>query len=151
MINKHYYRIENRFSISENGCWEWNGTITKKGYGYIKVRSDFKTTLSKLRVHRISYEYHFGDIGDKLVCHSCDNRRCFNPAHLFLGTYKDNYDDCKRKGRRPERERMPITDKSGNIYYGYRDCAEKTGLTIRQVEHRLTGRTKENGLGLKKI
>lgn len=34
------------------------------------------------------------------ACHSCDNRRCVNERHIFLGTRKDNLDDMTTKGRR---------------------------------------------------
>ncbi len=50
--------------------------------------------------HRASYRIHKGEIPEgMLVCHTCDNKRCTNPEHLFLGTYKDNTQDMHKKKR----------------------------------------------------
>src|SRR5687768_6309426 len=57
-----------------NDCWEWQGSLDRKGYGQIKLRS-YKRGQS----HRVSYELTYGAIPDgALVCHKCDNPRCVN-------------------------------------------------------------------------
>ena len=50
--------------------------------------------------HRVAYFLSYGvDPGALHVCHKCDRPACQNPAHLFLGTSKDNMHDASLKGR----------------------------------------------------
>lgn len=77
-----------------NGCLEWFGAVDQWGYGIINV--NYKVH----RTHRLNFIEHFGPIKEGLnVCHKCDNPKCINPSHLFLGTQKDNMQDCAKKNR----------------------------------------------------
>ncbi len=83
-------------------CWEWQGSLWYgRDAGYGKVLWAAKPKKWWRRAHKIVWELERGLITDpKLcVCHSCDNRRCCNPAHLWLGTRRDNNLDKQRKGR----------------------------------------------------
>lgn len=92
---------------TESGCWEWTAR-THKGYGQMgggSKRGDYIKPA-----HRISWEIHFGPIPDGLwVLHKCDNRKCVNPDHLFLGTVLDNTRDMDSKGRGARGIKHPIT------------------------------------------
>ncbi len=82
-----------------DACWPWTGSKHPKGYGQLMTFIDGKKIL--LRSHRIAYELRNAhDPGNLQVCHRCDNPSCCNPEHLFLGTGKENQDDCSQKGRR---------------------------------------------------
>lgn len=76
-------------------CWEWKRSKTKAGYGH------FRKDKQIFYTHRIVYQEVYGIIPKGMqVCHKCDNPSCCNPAHLFLGTSKDNINDAINKGRR---------------------------------------------------
>lgn len=80
---------------TDEECWNWIACTQLFGYGILRG-DDGRAT----RAHRFSWKLHNGPIPDSMcVCHHCDNPRCVNPAHLFLGTHNDNRQDCVRKGR----------------------------------------------------
>jgi len=87
-------KLPERYAINEEtGCWEWNGKLLA-GYGV------FRWNSKQQKAHRASYEQYKGAIPDGyFVCHSCDNPKCVNPDHLWVGTQSDNIKDAVRKGR----------------------------------------------------
>jgi hypothetical protein len=91
--------VENRFwskvlTGEDDVCWEWQACYTGIGYGQFGYKG--KNILS----HRFSYLLNKGPIENGLhVLHKCDNPKCVNPSHLFLGTAQDNMIDMNNKGR----------------------------------------------------
>lgn len=80
--------------LNPNQCWEWIGNLTEKGYGQMRING---VTFS---AHRLSWLlFHGGGQNNFQVLHKCDNRKCFNPNHLFLGTNADNVKDRNSKNR----------------------------------------------------
>jgi DNA-binding transcriptional regulator YiaG len=71
-----------------------------------KTYSAFMLNRKSRLVHRHIYEQCFGEIPDALcVCHKCDNPKCINPEHLFLGTINDNVKDMVEKNRQAKGEK----------------------------------------------
>lgn len=81
---------------TQGECWLCIGTPKEGGYGVLSVTGGWPRLA-----HRLSYEleHGMGSAAGLMVCHSCDNPPCVNPAHLFLGTNLDNVRDMQAKGR----------------------------------------------------
>lgn len=120
-------RIARSVSInSETGCHEWTGSLTWSGYGQVGLEG---MTWS---VHRLAYELANGPIppfdkcegGRYMVLHHCDNPRCCNPEHLYLGNNADNARDMssRNRGRRGWRGSSPEREfaRTGRVYWEFR-------------------------------
>lgn len=87
--------IRRRTTLNKaTGCWEWAGVTNRFGYAQAFYGN------KRYMAHRLAALAAFGQFDPMLqVCHRCDNRKCCNPAHLFLGTRRDNERDKVAKGR----------------------------------------------------
>jgi hypothetical protein len=95
-------------------CWPWTGARFQGGYGALGVPGELRTQVAG--AHRVSWDLHHGPIPDGMyVCHSCDVRECVNPAHLFLGTARDNTRDMISKGRHRTRPRVGEGHRSAKL------------------------------------
>ena len=76
-------------------CWEFQGSTDRHGYGVIRIRP------KRISAHRAAWKVFNGKaIPDGMqVNHHCDNSKCCNPDHLYVGTHKDNMRDMTERGR----------------------------------------------------
>jgi transposase-like protein len=97
--------IETRFwakvNSSGDGCWLWTASTTGTGYKYGQFTFRAGGKQQHPYAHRVSWELTHGESipAELNVCHRCDVPLCCNPAHLFLGTQKENLNDASAKGR----------------------------------------------------
>jgi hypothetical protein len=90
-------------SAGPDGCWLWTGAKKQGGYGKIGQGGSAGWVLA----HRVAWEVVNGPIPHGMVvCHSCDEPSCVNPAHLWLGTQAQNLADMRAKDRHCSGEKM---------------------------------------------
>lgn len=87
------------FVDKSGDCWNWTGTLWFTGYGRYNYRD------KSWKAHRLAWIFSGNQLSDsQCLLHACDNRRCCNPDHLFIGTRADNNLDKVRKGRQSKGE-----------------------------------------------
>lgn len=92
-----------RRTITAGECVEYQGAIDSRGYPAIRVGRQV------IRGHRLTVLAHRGRIPTgKHVLHHCDNKRCVNLDHLFIGTHADNMADLVAKGLQPRGEQVGV-------------------------------------------
>lgn len=79
---------------AENACWGWKGCTDKSGYPiFVYQRKNY-------RANRVALELSGRPASkNQYACHTCDNPRCVNPAHLYPGTPTQNMRDAVARGR----------------------------------------------------
>ena len=108
-----------------DSCWIWKSEGVSGKYGQITYDN------KKWKANRLSWTIFVGPIPEgKIVCHTCDVRSCINPKHLFIGTYQDNMDDMKSKGRD---RRIGATEKIGSKHKDAK-LTEAKVLEIRRLK-----------------
>jgi len=117
-------RMLDKMTIIDD-CWIWTGGRNNIGYGMVRDGAKMRT------VHRVAAEMA-GKIPQpgQIVCHTCDNKLCFNPAHLWIGTHKENTQDMMSKGRH-------YTPMLGRTYPKVlcEHCNELVGHTVYKRRH----------------
>lgn len=125
-------RFNEKYIINpETGCWDWQDTTGKRGYGKIRINGKHESA------HRVSYELFIGKIPDgMMVCHTCDRPCCVSPFHLFAGTASDNQQDSISKGRHRFQIYPPVHPSAASYVRGCRceDCMYLYKITLKEYK-----------------
>ena len=79
-------------------CWDWAGSLNP-GSGYPQLRVGRGKSRTMAQGHRMAFELAYGAVPDGMhVLHSCGNRSCTNPAHLYAGDRRQNMADMRAHG-----------------------------------------------------
>jgi hypothetical protein len=116
-------------------CWPWLGAkLPRDGRGRFYLGGKWITAP------RASWIIHNGPLADgMLACHTCDNPRCVNPAHLYAGTYSDNLVDAYIRGQNPRDShalhgsRHPMAKTNEAIVLEVRRIYAEGGKTLAQI------------------
>src|ERR1043166_3150862 len=150
-------QLTTNFKRNKRGCKVWEGNVFSNGYG--RLSGKMPEGLSG-RPHVAAMQLKYGGVPDGfMVCHTCDNRLCYEENHLWFGTNQENQLDARAKGgwvkywtpeRREEKRRAMQGD--GNPAYGKPGtCIGRTGAKHPMFGKKHTEEAKKKiSLGLKK-
>ena len=105
-------RLKKYSKYNSNNCWEWTGAVSPTGYGVMSIAN------VSVMTHRLAWTIYKSSIPVNMqVCHHCDNPKCNNVNHMFLGTAKDNMQDKVKKGRHRYNPQfnLPIKERKWNL------------------------------------
>lgn len=133
-LNRFWSKVA--ITANDSICWNWEGTSrgAKKPYGRMIFMKNGKPNLYS--THRVSYKINYGiDPKELHVLHTCDNPKCVNPKHLFLGTNEDNVRDKVSKGRQAKgidlvKNRKPRVH-NGVLDFSYTNCSEEDFIEMK--------------------
>lgn len=122
-------------------CMVWTGARNHDGYPLARIGKSVR------KVHRLVAELTHGGTAGKCVCHSCDNRSCIAPGHLFVGTNAENVADKVRKARQARvhgPRKLTMADASAvracrALGSTVASLAKEFDVSVRQIQRILSG------------
>lgn len=121
-------KIENNVTVDRNGCWNWKGAVSSTGRGNIEENGKQYTA------YQYAWECTHGPVPKgKMLRHTCSNPLCCNPAHLKLGTAKDNYHDSKDAHAKADAKRRSTWVIDGIKYDTAKAAVQATGISMNSV------------------
>lgn len=134
-------------------CWPWKAAVLRNGYGTFRIGSLTDGTRANVGSHRYSLEIAGRPLSKgKMALHTCDNKRCVNPRHLYEGDAKDNARDAAERGLLPKNSypgegnpRAKITEADARFIFASKESlsvlGRRFGISKTQVSHIKQGRS----------
>jgi len=113
-------------------CWPWKAGRFSDGYGAFSFKGEDGRRGKVKKASRAVWILIHGDPGEKLVLHTCDNRLCVNPEHLYLGDHKQNMKDMAKRERASKGDKHWTRTHRTNLATGTKVGTSK--LTEEQVK-----------------
>lgn len=139
LVPLDYWRFYKSIDVDPaTQCWNWTKNLDIDGYALFSVK---RTTL---KGSRFAYKLHNGKIPKGgHVCHTCDNRRCCNPDHLYVGTPGENAIDRTKRGRHPNHvsDETIIAIQKLDTCWSYKAIASTYGIS-RETAKRIVTRSR---------
>ena len=144
----HRPTVLNDYTVTGDGCWNWDGRMDANGYG--KAFDPSRPVGSRLDwAHRVSYRTHRGEIPKGIeLDHTCENTRCINPDHLDPVTRAEHMArTLRRAGERTGR--FALQTAAAEMRHNgltYREIADALDLSGKEHAYQVVRSAIKNGL-----